>query len=457
MEIAVIGAGTYGSYVIDSILTKYPNANITLFDVGDSTVKSESEIGYFSSVKKEIYKGIKEGRWFGFGGASAKWGGQLLTFTDNDFENPNSFMNDIIRLNMRYKVSMLKKFNIENNHSENAISKGLFTKTGVWLSVFGRNFFKHFQISNRKQVEIHSHCRISHLKTDHNNKIEKIFYIQDNQTKEAEFDFYFLTAGAFEIARILMSSDIASSKTYFSDHLSQKVFRIKNSTYIGDEDFVFKMKGFSLITKRLIGEINDVSFYAHPVFNMDFPFFQSIKTLLFKREFSWKAIKDAFVNIPQVIAFAWTVLIKRKIFVLNNEWFIYIDIENPTKDSYVTLSEQKDDYGIQGLDVYYEIGEEAELIYAKSKLLIENLLIEKGVEFEVISEKIEVSNSEDINHPFRMYSDFNSVEEYYNQFENMLVVSTGILPRSGGINPTASVLPLIDDFVQIHFKNIQLS
>ena len=34
MRIAVIGAGTYGSYVIDSLLTKYPQADITLFDVG---------------------------------------------------------------------------------------------------------------------------------------------------------------------------------------------------------------------------------------------------------------------------------------------------------------------------------------------------------------------------------------------------------------------------------------
>ncbi len=49
MNIAVLGAGTYGSYTIDAILRKYPNANITLFDVGDKKCKSESEIGYYSS------------------------------------------------------------------------------------------------------------------------------------------------------------------------------------------------------------------------------------------------------------------------------------------------------------------------------------------------------------------------------------------------------------------------
>ena len=35
MKIAVVGAGTYGSYIIDALLNKYPQADITLFDVGD--------------------------------------------------------------------------------------------------------------------------------------------------------------------------------------------------------------------------------------------------------------------------------------------------------------------------------------------------------------------------------------------------------------------------------------
>ena len=131
MKICVIGAGTYGSYVIDSLLSKYPNASIDLLDVGDASIKSESQIGYFSSLKKEIYTGLTDGRFFGFGGASVKWGGQLLTFSENDFANPDPFMQDVITLNKKHKKSMLKKFNIENNYPENPIAADLFTKTGV--------------------------------------------------------------------------------------------------------------------------------------------------------------------------------------------------------------------------------------------------------------------------------------------------------------------------------------
>ena len=163
MRIAVLGAGTYGSYVINSLIEKYPNAEITLFDVGDKSVKSEKEIGFYSSLKKAMYKGLTDGRYFGFGGASDKWGGQLLTYTDNDFKHPNDFMKEIINLDVNNKDKMLAKFKIENKYPENHISEDLFTKTGVWLSALHRNFFHWFKINKRKQVNIKSHCRVIKL------------------------------------------------------------------------------------------------------------------------------------------------------------------------------------------------------------------------------------------------------------------------------------------------------
>lgn len=451
MNVCVIGAGTYGSYIINSLQEKYPNIKITLFDVGDSNIKSEKEIGYYSSLKEATYTGLTEGRFFGFGGASTKWGGQLLTFTLNDFLNPSRFINDIVLLDEKYKKSMLKKFNIENNYSENIVADGLFTKTGVWLSYFGRDFFKHFKINNRKNVKIITHARITRLENIKSKKITKVFYKENGLEKDASFDFYFLAAGAFEIARILLNSKLLpSDKVPFSDHLSQKVFKIQNGTMIGNEDFVFKITGTSLITKRIIGEIDGVSFYAHPVLNTDFPFFQSIKTLLFKRQLKLNAITDLFLNIPSAIAFIYSILVKRKMYVLNKEWYLYIDIENPTQSSYIKLSEEKDRFGEPGLDVYYSIGAKAEDVYLKSKEIIRKHLLETQTDFEVCSDTINVKNSEDIYHPYGMFSHFNSVEDYFKQYENMLIVSTGILPRAGGINPTAAVLPLVDEFINNH-------
>ncbi|MBO4662308.1 MAG: hypothetical protein J5630_06375 [Bacteroidaceae bacterium] len=447
MKIAVLGAGTYGSYVINSLIEKYPKSEITLFDVGDKHVKSEEEIGFFSSLKKSMYKGLTDGRYFGFGGASDKWGGQLLTYTDNDFAHPDDFMRDVIRLDKKSKDEMLSKFNIENKFPENNVSDKLFTKTGVWLSALHRNFFHWFKINKRKQVRILSHCRVVKLDSKDGKTIDAVVYKENGEEKHQSFDFYFLTAGAFESVRILLSSGLTKSdKVYFSDHLSQKVFKVKETTKIGNEDYVFRMRGTSLITKRMIGEVDDCSFYIHPVFNLKFPFFESVKEVLFKHHFEWKYVWNIFKDIPNVIGFAWAVLVLRRMYVMNNEWFLYIDIENPSKDNYVMLSAKTDKFGVPGLDVYYEAGKDAEAIFIKAKDIAIEHLNACGSDYEVLAEKINVQTCEDIYHPYGMF-DFRNVEDYYSRWSNMLVVTTGCLSRSGGINPTASMLPVVDDFI----------
>ena len=450
MKIAVLGAGTYGSYVINSLLEKYPDSEITLFDVGDKKVKNEQEIGFLSTLKNAMYKGLTDGRYFGFGGASDKWGGQLLTYTDNDYANPDGFMQDVIRLDKKSKDAMLAKFKIENKFPENYVSEKLFTKTGVWLSAFHRNFFHWFKIDKRKQVTILSHCRVVRLESKDGKAIDAVVYKEKGVEKSQSFDFYFLTAGAFESARILLSSGLAQSdKVHFSDHLSQKVFKVRKSTKIGDEDFVFRMRGTSLITKRMVGEVDDCSFYIHPVFNLKFPFFESVKEVLFKHHFEWKYVWNVFKDIPNVIGFAWAVLILRRMYVMNNEWFLYIDIENPSTKSYVKLSDEKDKYGVPGLDVYYEAGEDAEHIFEAAKAIAIEHLNACDTDYEILAEKINVQTCEDIYHPYGMF-DFKDVNDYYTRWSNMLVVTTGCLSRSGGINPTASMLPVVDGFINEH-------
>lgn len=447
MKIAVLGAGTYGSYVINSLIEKYQDVEITLFDVGDKNVKSEEQIGFYSKLKKAMYKGLTDGRYFGYGGASDKWGGQLLTYTDNDFKNPDAFMQDVIRLDKERKDAMLAKFKIENKFPENYVSDKLFTKTGVWLSALHRNFFHWFKVDKKKQVTILNHCRVVRLESKNGKDIDAVVYTDGKNEKSASFDYYFLTAGAFESTRVLISSGLAPEKVHFSDHLSMKVFKIKGSTIIGDEDFVFRMRGTSLITKRMIGEVDDCSYYVHPVFNLKFPFFVCMKEVLFKHHFEWEYVWTALKDIPHCLGFAWAVLVLRRMYVLDNEWFLYIDIENPSLDSYVSLSAEKDVFGVQGLDVYYDAGKDAEKIFNQAKKDALEHLDKCGVKYDVLVENINVQTCEDIYHPYGMF-DFKDVDDYYSRWNNMLVVTTGCLSRSGGINPTASMLPVVDEFIE---------
>ena len=266
--------------------------------------------------------------------------------------------------------------------------------------------------------------------------------------KHAYYNYYFLTAGAFESNRIILSSGLTDA-IHFSDHLSQKVFEVKGKPVIGGKDFHFYVKGTSLITKRIIGEVDDVSFFANPIYNADFPFFQNLKELMFKGNINLKIIGNIIRDIPSAVCFAWTMFVKRKIYVYHGKWNINIDIENASSESQIRLSDEIDEWGINKLDVFFEIGEKSKFIYDKATEKVKDFLDSNDVQYSLASDEIHVEKSEDTYHPYGMYlSDCGSKEEYYNYFPNMLMVNTGILPRAGGINTTATCFPLIEDFFE---------
>ena len=120
------------------------------------------------------------------------------------------------------------------------------------------------------------------------------------------------------------------------------------------------------------------------------------------------------------------------------------------RSSYVSLSKEKDAFGLPGLDVHYFVDDDAAIIYDKAKAAAIKHLDKCGVDYEVLEEKIDVQTCEDIYHPYGMFH-FDSAEDYFTRWSNMLLVSTGCLTRSGGINPTASMLPMVDEFIKNKF------
>jgi hypothetical protein len=454
MKIAIIGSGAYGSYIAHALTKKYPASEIHLYEAGDTSSKNENQIGYLSHILGAPYHALSKGRFFGYGGASVKWGGQLLTFSRNDFKHPSQFLQDIVDLNEKYKDVVFSKFKLHNGREEEFLTEELFSKTGIWLSYFNRNLFRYFKIKEKKQIALFPNSRVTKLLSS-GKTITGFEYISKGELKKAEgYDYYFLTAGAFESGRVLLNSQLAHRNYLtFSDHLSQKAFKIKSGTKIGNTDFSFDVKGASLVTKRMIGEIDGTSFFAHPIFNSEFPFFQNLKKLMFGRRFSTKLITEIIKDIPACFAFAWNMFIRKKLYVYKNEWYLQIDIENPVDSGRMTLSEDKDSFGEQGLNIDFSIGKDTDALFIKAKEIIKRHLDDKQVKYEPVSEATNVEKYEDTYHPFGIYSDFVSVEDYFTRFSNMLAVNTGILPRAGGINSTCAVFPLIEEYIEIIISN----
>jgi hypothetical protein len=449
MRIAIIGSGAYGCYIAHKLTEKFPASEIHIYEVGNSSSKNESQIGYLSHMVEAPYNALTKGRFLGYGGASVKWGGQLLTFSGNDFKNPSQFLRDIVHLNEKYKTIVLSRFKLTNRREEEHVTEQLFIKTGIWLSYFNRNLFKYFNIGKKKQVALLPDSRVTKLLSK-DKMITGFEYIHHGILKKADgYDYYFLAVGAFESGRILLNSGFTNNEYLsFSDHLSQKAFKIKSGTKIGTTDFSFAVKGASLITKRMIGEIKDTSFFAHPIYNSDFPFFQNLKKLMFGHQFTMALMMDIIKDIPDCMAFAWSMFIKKKWYIYKNEWYLQIDIENPIDSGKITLSEDKDSFGENGLNIDFKIGKQTNELFACAKEIVKDYLDKNNVAYEPVEEATSVAKYEDTYHPFGMYADFVSIEDYFTRFSNMLIVNTGILPRAGGINSTCSVFPLIEAYVE---------
>lgn len=448
-KFAVLGAGTYGSYVSNLLSEIYPHEDITLFDVGDEHLKTESEVGFLSHIIGAPYEGLQKARFFGYGGASVKWGGQLLTFSDNDFKNPTPYIKSVVELNQKWKDKVLAKFGLRNQIPEERLNDSIFTKTGIWLSYFHRNLFKHFNIASNKQIKIIPHTRVTKLICDEK-KISGFECLQDGKKVICDgYDYYFLTTGAFESCRLLIHSGLSKNTGMmsFSDHLSQRAFHVTSGPKMGNQDFTFHVQGASLVTKRFVGEVDGYSFYSQPINNEDFPFFKDLKKLLFGHQIKLSIILDIIKNIPSCIAFAWDMLILKKLYVYKNQFYLQIDIEAPRESGLVTINQQKDGFGEDSINVDLKILPKTGELFSKARQIVKQWLDENKVSYTELPFSTTAEKYEDVYHPFGMFCDFDSIDDYFNFFSNMLVVNTGVLQRAGGINSTCAVLPLVEEYV----------
>ena len=161
-KICIIGCGTFGSYLLKRLLEKYGDgADITVVEIGNRKTQSESEIGLGSVA--EFSKVSTDGRYFGFGGTSARWGGQVLFFDERDNPQGDGTWSEIVRINQRHKAAVVKNLLGENVDFQEDKSN---IKTGVWLKYAKRNLFKRLKKSDFQRVVLMPDQRVVDFKMD---------------------------------------------------------------------------------------------------------------------------------------------------------------------------------------------------------------------------------------------------------------------------------------------------
>lgn len=451
-SICILGAGLYGSYLANALAEKYPLSEILLVEAGNGTIKSEQEAGFLSFLKQENYSSVKEGRFFGLGGTSARWAGQLVFFSAHDCADDER-INDIRNANIKYRDQVLHRFfKKAPNLEDHEIEKGLFVKQGIWLQYSQRNFFKFFHIASHKNIEIIKDSRIVKLNIT-NGQLTSVTIRTEAGYKTIEADRFYLTCGAFESMRLMGVSgmyDLEKITSGFCDRISIQSFSIKETkTKIADVDFSQKIINSSLLISRIIGDVRGSSFYLKAVFNNEFTFIRQLKNLISKKHpFSFPKFIKSVIEIHHIFLFFFYYYFFRKLYIYKG-WDMFIDIEIDKNDNKFTLSEETDIYGERGIDVFFKIPPSTIEKLTEAKSVVREMLIKSKLSFQERDITESVSNIRATLHPYNTYNSLAlaDLKNVSNPVENLFVYHTGILSRVGGINPTASLLCMIEQHV----------
>ncbi|MEO1258239.1 MAG: GMC oxidoreductase [Bacteroidota bacterium] len=435
---------------------------ISVIEIGNRKIKSEREIGLDSISENSTV--ASAGRYFGFGGTSARWGGQVLFFDERDNPKNDQTWNKIVEINNQYKGVVLKNLLAENSEIDLA-ENNRNIKTGIWLKYIKRNTYKRLNKKELNKVKFLADLRVVNFKFE-NKKIYKIICKnKSGELKEINADIFYLTAGALESCRlllqlnqdhhILIDSDLGNN---FGDHISTELFHVKNTAPIIDKiDFTPRLFKGSLVTQRMIVKTDKgVIGFLHGVFNKDIKAFKFLKEILFGKKETTVSFAEFISGFIFLFKFGFHLLFKNKLYVDKNQWSLQLDMEQPVPNkNKLILSEKKDQFGESVLKIEWEVSENDLNAIEEVRKKVEELLKENNLEYTPLYNPASTNNKvEDVYHPvgfLRIGDDEKAVVDFdcrVKGIQNLYHFSTGIFPSAKSINPSAAVMCFIEKHVE---------
>lgn len=462
-HLCVIGCGTFGSYLTKRLLQQFGDKiQLTVLEIGNENVKSEEEIGLLS--ESEYAKAPSTGRYFGLGGTSARWGGQILFFDERDNKANDPDWAHIVAVNEKHKLLVLDKLLGTKLPEKFTAEDSGNVKTGVWLKYFKRNIFNHLTKAERQQIDIVKDMRV----TDFEFAEGKITAVNcrstDGEERRIEADQFYLTTGAIESCRLLMEFSkktglLAGTDlgTNYGDHVSAEIFRVKGKPVLNGTDFTFTFHKGSFVTKRIVVHTSDgLTGYLHFTFNDEVQVFSAIKKLLFGQQKSVFDIGEIFKGIPFLVKTAWHYLVLKRLYV-DPSWSFRVDMEQavPTPHRIEILPEKKDAFDQSAVRVDWSVTDDDTAALGEIMQQAEQILKDSKLSYTpYFDAKVTTEKVEDIYHPVgfvRMGSDEQApldLDCRVRGTENLFHYSTAVFPSAKSINPTAAGFCLIEEHLE---------
>lgn len=422
----VLGSGLIGSYLTKRLLDK--GESVTLIELNTSGIKNEKQVNKY--IRARNYKGTSVGRCFALGGTTNLWGGQLIPMqfieVDEYFSTKENYLECI--------NNVLRNLEVEGRYEKKEISyqsNEHFELASIWLNPGKRNMWRDFE----------SHQNFQLINGDVQSiNARQITYLVDGELNEMNLAGnakIWVCLGFFECFRVLSNSKLISSqRRSFNDHLSFKVFKIKNR----ETSFINRLiprfeKGYMRTPRIHFLKKNDLYAYCHLVYDLEqVRILKIVKNFWFGEITLFKLIKSLNRrDIPELVAMVYYRFVKKKLYIPRNvDLYLALDLNSWTH----TI-----DINGDNLCIDFELGTVEFEAVSKLKTELINLAGEQIL--EELSD-LSVKNNYDVYHPCGLLN----IDEYNELVKNrILVVGTPSLKHAGTANPGLSSLAIIENLV----------
>lgn len=493
-QFCIIGAGAAGIYLATE-LSKL-NFDVILLEAGGEISSSTDQIGFTPSFAEQKYLGAIDGRYFGIGGSTAKWGGALVPHNESDYN-----VHDIHRLtwaeilnkidrNLNYVLKQLGYNNGANfyefpqskleSETNSLAKRGFKIHSNLYLPFTKKNFRgllnKVSYNSNLKVIYNAVASDWGYYSDNYCNVLFKYLIARStNNEIKINADKFIIAAGAIESARILLEmnskgegslfNETNSIGKYLSDHLSLPIADVD----IDDRKKVIDLFSpyFESNWMRGIRFLNFKSskiqprYFAHFIFENNSLGFELAKEIFSSLQ-ARRIPKIKFIKLLRglsdlILLFYFKTFRSRLYYEKNTKSHLQLDIEQHADNlNEIYLSEERDKYNRQKLVIKWSISnKDYNSITSVANNIISNWNSVGNLP-KLIPRSLEqgLSKPYDAYHPVgtcRIGNISDSVVDNNLKVwgtSNVWVVSTGVLPSAGTANPTLTLLCLANELIK---------